>query len=147
LTIYLLDTNVLIALFDPAHVHHDAAHAWFERRGAAWATCPLTENGFVRIVSHPRYPSFDVTPAEAIEALDEFTAARPGHVFWPDDASLRDDGLFARAAFRRPADVTDAYLLGLAVRRGGRLATFDRALRPATVRGATESAIERIPAG
>ena len=64
MTAYLLDVNVLIALVDPAHVQHDAAHEWFARQGhKAWATCPLTENGLVRIVGHPRYPSSPGTPA------------------------------------------------------------------------------------
>ena len=81
MTTYLLDVNVLIALIDPAHVQHDAAHHWFAETGSAsWATCPLTENGLLRIVGHPRYPNAPGTPA-MIAAILQALRALPGHRF------------------------------------------------------------------
>ena len=85
---YLLDVNVLVALIDPAHVAHDSAHDWFETEGRArWATCPLTENGVVRIVGHPKYPNSPGSPAAAA-AIAAGLRRLEGHVFWPDDISL-----------------------------------------------------------
>ncbi len=140
---HLLDVNVLLALGDPRHVHHDAAHAWFgSGASAAWATCPITENAFVRIASHPTYPN---RPGEAVAVLAQLRAmcALEGHRFWPDDASLRD--VIPSAAALTHGHVTDAYLLALAVAHGGRLATFDRRIATALVAGA-EDALELIPA-
>ena len=132
----LLDVNVLVALFDPDHIHHELAHDWFaEQRPAGWATCPLTENGFVRVLSHPNYGP---TPARAswlIERLQQFCASGH-HAFWPDAVSLRDASLFPSPATVGHRQVTDVYLLGLATKMGGALATFDRSITPATVRGA-----------
>jgi len=94
---FLLDVNVLIALVDASHVSHDAAHDWFAREGhVRWATCPITENGLVRIVSNPKYPNNLATPAEAMALLVQL-ASLPGHVFWPDDISVRDAALFTPA--------------------------------------------------
>lgn len=124
----LLDVNVLIALIDPSHVQHDAAHAWFERVGRKrFATCPLTENGLVRIVGHPKYPGSPGPPGVVAESLRAIRAL-PGHVFWPDDISIVDDELFAPALLSRNARVTDSYLLALARAHRGRLATLDRKL-------------------
>ena len=82
--IHLLDVNVLVALFDPSHIHHEAAHAWFgPRREEGWATCPLTENGMVRVLSNPAYPGRRTTVADAVSRLTAFAAS--GHrKFWPD---------------------------------------------------------------
>ena len=132
----LLDVNVLVALFDPHHIHHDAAHDWFaEHRDAGWATCPLTEGGFVRVISNPAYGAAGERAASAVDRLRAFTASG-GHQFWRDAISLCDD-LFdlSRAAGSR--QLTDIYLLGLAVNRKGRLATFDRTIPLGAVRGAT----------
>ena len=86
--IALLDVNVLIALFDPAHVHHEAAHKWFAvSRAERWATCPLTENAFVRILSNPSYPGQTTTMEDAVSRLRAFCAERE-HVFWPDAVSI-----------------------------------------------------------
>jgi toxin-antitoxin system PIN domain toxin len=127
-TTFLLDVNVLVALFDPAHVHHDLAHDWFGAIGKkAWATCPITENGVVRVLSHPKYPTVTATPAEIIGRLGIFCGS-PGHVFWPDDVSLTDGRLFRADHIAGPKKVTDVYLAGLAANHGGRLATFDRAI-------------------
>jgi toxin-antitoxin system PIN domain toxin len=127
-TRFLLDVNVLIALIDPAHVQHDRAHAWFASRGQkAWATCPITENGVLRIVGHPRYPNSPGSPAAVAELLAAFRKL-PGHVFWPDDLSLLDREHANATRLLDSAHVTDSYLLALARAHGGQLATFDQRL-------------------
>ena len=132
----LLDVNVLVALFDPDHVHHELAHDWFaDHRADGWATCAVTENGFVRIVSNPRYQSNAPRPAAVLDQLRRFCASGRHH-FWADSVSLRDADLFNLAVARGHGQVTDVYLLGLARRMGGRLATFDRTIPPAAVKGA-----------
>ena len=132
---YLLDVNVLIALIDPAHVGHDAAHAWFGSIGCtSWATCPITENGVLRIVSHPRYPNSAGSPAAVAPILVRLRAL-PGHVFWNDDLSLLGSDLIDAARIATPGQVTDTYLLALAVTNRGHLATFDRKLSTKTVHG------------
>ena len=131
---FLLDINVLIALIDPAHVAHEAAHRWFETRGQnAWATCPLTENGVIRIVGHPRYPNSPGAPAEVARIMHRLRQL-PGHCFWPDDISLLDPAAVDVERVRTAAQVTDTYLLALAVAHDGMLATFDRRLSDAAVR-------------
>ena len=132
---FLLDVNVLIALIDPAHVGHDAAHRWFDAEGrAAWATCPMTENGVIRIVGHPKYPNTPGSTA-SVAAIVTQLRALPGHIFWPDDISLVDAGHVDADQVLTSAQVTDTYLLGLAVAHGGRLATFDRRLSVKAVNG------------
>ncbi len=132
---FLLDVNVLIALIDPAHVTHDAAHRWFAARGeAAWATCPMTENGVIRIVGHPKYPGAPGSPA-AVAAIVAQLRTVAGHVFWPDDISLVGDARIDPARVLTSGQVTDTYLLALAAGRGGRLATFDRRLVVDAVKG------------
>ncbi len=132
---YLLDVNVMIALIDPAHVGHDAAHAWFAGVGSAsWATCPITENGVMRIVGHPSYPNSAGSPA-AVAPIVARLRALPGHVFWNDAFSLVGTNLVDVAHISTPGQVTDTYLLALAVANGGRLATFDRRLSTNAVRG------------
>lgn len=128
MTRFLLDVNVLIALIDPAHVQHDRAHAWFAASGrGAWATCPLVENGVLRIVGHARYPNSPGTPAAVAELLSSFRTL-PGHEFWPDDVSILDGARVNTARLLDSGQVTDSYLLALACAHGGRLATFDRLL-------------------
>jgi toxin-antitoxin system PIN domain toxin len=132
---WLLDVNVLIALIDPSHVSHDAAHRWFAATGSAsWATCPITENGVLRIVGHPGYPNSPGSPA-AVAPILMGLRALPGHVFWRDDLSLVEADIVDTAAILLPAQVTDTYLLALAVANGGQLATFDRRLSSKAVRG------------
>ena len=120
---YLLDVNVLIALAWPSHVHHDRAQEWFARKKkAGFRTCPLTETGFVRISSNPRFASYAVSPADALALLGRITSL-PGHEFWPAHLPV------VEAVGDRPVSghrqVTDAYLAGLAAAHGGVLATFD----------------------
>lgn len=135
---YLLDVNVLIALIDPVHVQHDTAHEWFAAHGQqAWATCPLTENGVLRIVGHPRYPNSPGTPA-AVAQLMSGLCALPGHVFWPDDISLLDARKLDMDHLLSSGQVTDSYLLALACAHGGQLATFDRRLVRDAVRDSAQ---------
>ena len=131
----LLDVNVLIALLDAEHVHHEAARRWLRdniRHG--WATCPITENGCLRIMAQPGYSN--CLPVSAVaERLREATATRY-HQFWPDTVSLLSPEV---ADWRRavgPKQVTDAYLLALAVERQGRFVTFDARIVPSIVVGA-----------
>ena len=123
---FLLDVNVLVALIDPAHVLHDRAHTWFSAKGhKAWATCPMTENGVVRIVGHPRYPNSPGSPAMVAELLIPFRKLS-GYAFWADDISLLDGEHVNRNRLLDSAHVTDAYLLALAHAHKGQLATFDQ---------------------
>jgi len=134
----LLDVNVLVALFDPDHVHHDLAHDWFAADGAAgWATCPLTENGFVRVVTHPQYQPNPPRPAVVLERLRKFCDGGR-HQFWGDTISLRDESIFVSSVVSH-RHLTDIYLLGLARKMGGRLATFDRSIALDAVKGAKAS--------
>lgn len=132
---FLLDVNVLIALMDPVHIAHDAAHRWFDEAGRhEWATCPLTENGVIRIVGHVRYPNSPGSPAEAAKLVARLRE-HPGHRFWPDDISLVEADRVDAGMLSASHQVTDSYLLALAVAHGGQLATFDRKLSARAVRG------------
>jgi uncharacterized protein len=140
----LLDVNVLIALFDPGHPNHDDAHAWFgSARRHAWATCPVTVNGVVRILSSNVYPSFEASPAEVITRLRAFCSS-PKHQFWETGVSLLDPTLFRHVMIAGHKQVTDIYLLGLAIRRQGKLATFDRSIPIRTVIGAEPRHLELL---
>jgi uncharacterized protein len=142
----LLDVNVLVALFDPDHVHHEPAHQWFgANRRAGWATCPLTENGVVRILSNVAYSGVHESPGAVQERLTAFCASGD-HAFWPDEVSLRDTRLF-RLGTTSHRHVTDIYLLALARRKQGRLVSFDRGIPLAAVVGAERGGhFELIPA-
>ena len=123
--IALLDINLLIALFDAAHVHHQAAHAWMTKnRSLGWATCPITQNGCIRVMSQPSYPG-RLPVAEIARRLGT-AAAGPEHTFWPDSISLCDVSRFEPDRILTPRTLTDIYLLGLAKENAGRLVTFDR---------------------
>jgi uncharacterized protein len=132
----LFDVNVLIALLDQAHPHHGAAFAWLgEHIGHGWASCPITQNGCVRIMSQPAYPGAR-PPGMVIERLRE-AMMHPAHVFWPDDASITDPRVTDSARVHGARQITDTYLLALAVRHGGRLVTFDSGIALSAVPGAT----------
>jgi len=142
----LLDVNVLVALFDPDHVHHDPAHDWFAAsRAGGWASCPLTENGLVRILSNASYSGVHETPGRIVERLVAFCGSGE-HVFWGDEVSLRDRRLFNAPLAVTHRQVTDIYLLGLARHKGGRLATFDRSIPVGAVLGADREHLELVPA-
>ena len=132
---YLLDVNVLIALIDPAHVQHDEVHAWFGRIGhKAFATCPITENGLLRIVGHPKYPNSPGPPSTVAGALATIRAL-PGHAFWPDSISLISNPLVDPDLLSSHGRVTDSYLLALAKENKGKLATMDQKLASEVVTG------------
>ncbi|MEI2778820.1 MAG: TA system VapC family ribonuclease toxin [Tetrasphaera sp.] len=131
----LLDINVLIALVDPDHVDHQRVHVWgASGLQSGWASCAITENGFVRILSQPAYPGY-VTVAQAAALLRE---ARDGtdHEFWDCSVSIVDPEVIDTAHLLGHRQVTDAYLLALAVARDAELVTLDRSVSPAAVRGA-----------
>lgn len=139
---YLLDVNVLIALLDSSHPHHLPAKAFFKNMTpTGWATCPLTENGVLRILGNPGYPNGPGSPEEARKLLSHLIAM-PGHQFWPDEPSLLDPKTFPRLPASK--HLTDAYLLALAVSRQARFATFDGGIDPALVPGGP-SALHLIP--
>lgn len=128
MSIALLDVNVLVALFDVGHLHHREAQLWLGRnRHYGWATCPITINGCIRILSSPAYPAVKMTPAEVAGDLRHACSATDHH-FWPDSVSLLDESLFLASMIGGHQKITDVYLLGLAVRNHGRLATFDRSI-------------------
>lgn len=140
----LLDVNLLVALFDPDHVHHDLAHDWFaDNRGRGWATCAVTENGFVRVVANPTYGSIVNRPVDLVARLRQLCSVS-GHQFWADTVSLRDASLFDCRRVGGYRQLTDVYLLGLAQRKGGSLATFDRTIPLSAVVGAQQNLLEVI---
>jgi toxin-antitoxin system PIN domain toxin len=125
----LLDLNILTALLWPAHEHHDAAHQWFSARAnARWATCSLTQLGFVRLVSNPAFSRDALSPLEAIALLAE-NLTHPGHEFWTETLPVPVAVKGIETALQGYRQLTDAYLLALANRRKGVMATFDRGLR------------------
>jgi toxin-antitoxin system PIN domain toxin len=131
----LLDVNVLIALLDADHTLHRSATAWFAKQAPkGWASCPITQNGCVRIMSHAGYPNS--LPAQVvIERLSAACEERL-HEFWSDDVSLLDARVVDRARILGPRQLTDIYLLALAVRHGGRFVTFDASVAIDAVKGA-----------
>jgi uncharacterized protein len=132
----LLDVNLLVALFDPDHVHHELAHDWFaDNRADGWATCPMTENGFLRVLSNPAYGGGVTGAARLAEFLASFCSSGH-HQFWPDSVSLRDRKVFDLSLVGGHRHLTDVYLLGLARKMNGRLATFDRGIPRKVVIGA-----------
>jgi len=142
---YLLDTNLLIALFWPSHGSHGLAVNWFSRhRGKGWATCPITEAGFVRIVSNPAFSRDAVRPRDAIQILCENTVAQD-HQFWPAESPLDAAVAFAGVHLIGHQQVTDAYLLGLAISRDAELATLDKRIGALTEAKSKErSALEIV---
>lgn len=125
---HLLDVNVLVALAWPNHIHHERALAWFrDNQEAGWATCPVTEAGFVRVSSHRSAIPEAKSPQEAIHLLGRMVAL-PHHHFWRDDVSLARTDEVPRERIAGHRQVTDAHLMALTLRRGGRIATFDRGL-------------------
>jgi len=132
----LLDINVLLALLDSDHVDHARAHDGLDSEvGGGWASCAITENGFVRIISQPRYPS-PVSPATAMDVLAR-ACAGGDHEFWPCDFSVLDEEAVDRSRVHGPRQVTDAYLLALATAHDGCFVTFDRAIPLSVVPAAT----------
>jgi len=142
---YLLDVNVLVALAWPAHIHHESAHAWFDgRASAAWATCPSTQAGFVRVLSSPSFSPDALSPQQAFVHLERLVAAA-GHAFWADDKSLSSSPFVAVERIAGTKQVTDAHLLAVALRHRGALATLDRGCRQIVPKGAPASSVELVP--
>ena len=135
----LLDVNVLIALVDRRHVHHEAAHGWFAAAQAqGWATCPLTQNAVLRILGQPRYPNSPGPPAVVAPLVAELIR-HPRHRFWPDSLSLLDQSGVDPSRLLEASQLTDTYLLALAVEHSGRLVSFDRRLSCDGVAGGREA--------
>jgi toxin-antitoxin system PIN domain toxin len=125
---FLLDVNVLIALLWPAHEGHLQAQHWFDRNShEGWATCPLTQAAFVRIVTNPAFSSDAVTAQEAVKLLSS-NFDNPSHQFWGDEISFAGAVQPFERRLKGHQQVTEAYLLGLAIHKKGKLATMDRAV-------------------
>lgn len=140
----LLDINILTALLWPTHEHHDAAHRWFGgRANAPWATCPLTQLGFVRIVSNPAFSRDALSPIDALALLGE-NLGHPAHEFWTESLQVPPAVKGMEARLQGYRQLTDAYLLALAHRRKGLLATFDRGLRTVAA-GEFSGSVEIVP--
>ncbi|MEO8754960.1 MAG: TA system VapC family ribonuclease toxin [Casimicrobiaceae bacterium] len=131
----LLDVNVLIALLDQDHALHQRAREWFrDNARAGWSSCPLTQNGCVRIMAHPGYPN--AVPVALVMARLSEAVKDSHHEFWPDDVSLLDERIVDATRVHGPRQITDLYLLALAVRRGGTFVTFDQAIATNAIHGA-----------
>lgn len=132
----LLDVNVVVALLDRDHIHHGLARVWLEREiQHGWASCAITQNGVLRVMSQPRYPNA-VTTAEAADLLASATRDAH-HSYWHCDVSPLDPLVVDRSFLHGPGQVTDVYLLALATSKGGRFVTFDGTVPLDAVRGAT----------
>ena len=120
------DVNVLIALFDGKHVHHKIAEAWFSNVSeSGWATCPLSENGFIRIVSTPNF-NLGMSVSQVTTALRLLIAdSKEEHHFWADDISLRDEDMFLMDIVQGYRQLTDLYLLGLCQKYKAQFVTLD----------------------
>jgi toxin-antitoxin system PIN domain toxin len=139
----LLDVNVLIALFDGGHAMHRRAMDWMEREaGAGWASCPITQNGVLRAMSQPGHPT--PRPTALVAQRLAMACAAPEHAFWPADVNLLASDLIDWQRLLGHQQVTDAYLLALAVRNNGRLATFDQRVPRDMVVGAKPSHLELV---
>lgn len=133
----LLDVNVLIALLDQDHSLHRRAREWLTgNAGAGWSSCPLTQNGCIRIMSHPSYPN--PLPVALVMARLRDAAADSHHEFWPDDVCLLDERVVDATRIHGPRQITDLYLLALAVRHDGTFVTFDSSIAVNAVHGAVK---------
>lgn len=140
----LLDTNMLIALLWPAHIHHEAAHAWYGRNSRTpWATCPLTQSGFVRIMSNPKFSRDAVSPNEASIRLAE-NLANSRHRFLPASIPFAQAVEDFRSLIHAHRQTTDAYLLGLAMHHHAKLATFDQGVRSLAPAGSPQAGFLEI---
>ena len=144
--IALLDVNVIVALFFAQHVHHEIAHDWFaDHRREGWATCPMTENGFVRVATQQPTESGLIRATEAVEHITRFCSDQHHHP-WTDAVSLTDSKIFVPEFIASHRQVTDVYLLGLAKKMKGALVTFDRTIPLNAVRGATSAHLQVLSA-
>jgi uncharacterized protein len=128
MTAFLLDVNVLIALMWPAHEGHTEVQSWFRQKsGEGWATCPFTQAAFVRVISNPAFSRDAVTPQEAMKILDT-NVKHTSHRFWADEIGFVQAAVPFAKRLEGHQQVTDAYLLGLAMHKRGSLATMDRGI-------------------
>lgn len=132
----LLDVNVWVALFDDAHQFSDRANLFIEKKGVQIATCPLVENGVVRVMSSPHYSRRGALAIQQVRARLIEACNALDHAFWPDDVSLRDDKRFNFGRVQGHNQIADMYLLALAVSHGGCLASFDQGIALSSVYGA-----------
>ena len=141
---WLLDVNALIALLSRDHVHHERMHQWFKTHSyEGWATCPITENGVVRIMSQDALGAVRLQPSKVVSALRATSELHAkDHHFWADAISITDDTLFRIEYILGPKLVTDAYLLGLAAKHGAKLVSFDRTLPWQAIRNGTALLVE-----
>jgi hypothetical protein len=136
----LLDVNVLVAVLDVDHVHHERAGAWLrDNIEHGWATCSITQNGAARVLSQPSYPGA-LTVAEAVAAVRSATTT-VHHEFWPDPVAIVDPNVIDPARLHGPRQITDAHLLALATHHGGRFATLDRRIGRDAVVGASDACL------
>ena len=132
----LPDGKILIALLDGNHVFHTPVHDWLGPHQGGLATCAITHNGAIRIMSQPRYSSLISLTAAQVKQQLQMGLTSQDHVYWPCNESLLDDRLFDWSRIHGPAQLTDIYLLGLAVRHKACLVTLDRNIAINTVHGA-----------
>ncbi len=139
----LLDVNILIALLDSDHTLHTQAIEWFARNaGDGWSSCPITQNGCVRIMCHPGYPN--ALPAHAVIESLRAATSEPQHEFWPDNITVTDAKTVDAKRMHGPRQLTDIYLLALAVRNNGRLVTFDSSIALEAARGARDKHLLKL---
>ncbi len=132
----LLDINVLLALLDRDHIQHEQGRRWFQQQvHHGWASCAVTQNGFIRILSQPSYPG-PVATLQATRLLATATST-VHHEYWGSEVSILDETIFNHSRIHGPRQLTDVYLLGLAAHHCGRLVTFDRTIALASVRTAS----------
>lgn len=139
---HLLDVNALVSLLDANHEHHAAITAWRSQSSEPWASCPITQNGYLRIVTQESYPN-TISIGEAIKTLSQAVSA-PSHEFLPDNVSLLDQQLIAHKHFQGHRQLTDIYLLALSVFHKSRLVTFDNSIPYVAVRQATKASVHVI---
>jgi len=141
--ISLLDVNVLIALCDGRHEHHLVTAQWFvDNAAAGWASCPLTQNGAIRIMSTPAYPG--ARPVSQVLAQVKVLCASTHHHFWPDAVSLTDERILNPLHLLGHRQLTDAYLLALAIHNGAQFVTLDGTIALQAVRGAKAGDVVRL---
>jgi uncharacterized protein len=139
----LLDINVLIALLDTDHSLHVPATGWFNSNAhKGWASCPITQNGCVRVMSNPGYPG--ALPVRAVVERLAMATKTLLHEFWPDDVSLLDPKLLDPSRIHGPRPITDLYLLALAVKHGGSFVTFDRLISTDAVKQTAKGHLVRL---
>ncbi len=144
---WLFDVNVLVAIADPEHVFHPSIHRWTATQVyRTWATCPITENGMIGVMSQQSYHGSRITAPEAIETLRAMKAPQTWkHEFWPDSFSITESAMVLSGRIAGPKQLTDVYLAGLAKKNGGRLVTFDTSVAWHAVAGGSVELIE-VPA-